>query len=516
MKNMLIADSLRHLFVRLGFAVVAATFVALVAPLFVQPAAAEKTLRVATYGLPPGLGNPHTSTNHPTIFTWMAFFDTITYVDAQGTTNPGLAVAWESKGTDTWLLTLRPGVKFQNGEAFNANAVVANLEYLLSEKGRTTSVFREIHGLASARAVDDLTVEIRTKIPNPILAAQLGTLRVFAPGHWADLGPEAFAKQPIGTGAFMATDWDVGKVEGVAFNNGWRSPKVDRLEIIELPENATRVAGVQSGQIDIALRISPDGKEAIESGGGTLLAVPVPSVTVMAIITTKEGPLQDVRVRRAINYGVNKEAYIAALFLGQTVPASQPADRATNGYQTGIAPYPYNPEKAKQLLAEAGYPDGFEFIVEFVASGVTADIYQYAAQNLAQIGVMMELRTMPISDLIGKIFKRTPWEGSAFGMDYGSGPSIDALRSLNSLHSCRFFNAWYCDEEIMPTIEAANQEFDLDKRAELVAQVMQRYHDQASALYFNESVEFDGLAKNVRNYERVQRVINYHAIDLVE
>ncbi|MDP6718738.1 MAG: ABC transporter substrate-binding protein, partial [Pirellulaceae bacterium] len=186
---MLIADSLRHLFIRLGFAVVAATFVALVASLFVQPAAAEKTLRVATYGLPPGLGNPHTSTNHPTIFTWMAFFDTITYVDAQGTTNPGLAVAWESKGTDTWLLTLRPGVKFQNGEAFNANAVVANLEYLLSEKGRTTSVFREIHGLASARAVDDLTVEIRTKIPNPILAAQLGTLRVFAPGHWADLGP---------------------------------------------------------------------------------------------------------------------------------------------------------------------------------------------------------------------------------------------------------------------------------------------------------------------------------------
>lgn len=489
-------------------AIAAATFAA-------TPAAAQqKTLKLSTYGIPAGAGNPHTSTSRPTIWWWMALYEAPTYMDEKGNPTPWLATSWEAQGKDTWILKLRSGVTFHNGQPFNAEAMAANINYIVSDEGKKFPAYGEMRSMVSARAVDPMTVEIKTSEPDAILYKKLGTLRVVEPKALKEMGMAEFAKKPVGTGSFRVTNWGIDRVNFVAFDKAWRKPKLDAIELIGIEEATARQQALLSGQIDIAMTLSLDAKAAVERAGGKLQAVPIPSAWSMPLISTEPGPQQDVRVRRALNHAVNKQAYIDALLGGASAVVSQPATQGTNGYQADIKPYAYDPVKAKQLLTEAGYPNGFEMMAAVTSQGGLGDIYQWVAQDLAKVGVKLTLQEMPIQEFTRRLLKQAPWQASIFGMDYGASPTIDAMRSINSLHSCKFFNAWYCDQSIMPVIDAANQEFDTAKRAQLVAQVMRHYHDQAPAIFLHEVRLYDAVGPKVRNYNPVNMIVNYHEIDL--
>ena len=483
----------------------------------ISSASAETVLRIAHNSFPSRLGNVHFAYAASEVIPNMAFFDSLTYTDEAGNVVPGLAISWKMAAPDTWVFKLRPDVKFQNGEAFNAAAVVADVDFLVSESGASARVNQQISPkLASARALDGLTVEIKTKAPNPILDRQVAIFRVVAPKYWADVGPDVFARRPIGTGSYKVANWGPDKIEAEAFGGGWRPPKIDKLEIIELPENASRVQGLNSGQIDIALTIGPDDRAAIEASGGSFVTSKTLSVLALMFNNVMEGPLRDARVRRALNYGVDKQAFIDQVLGGLTVPAGQPATRATNGYNPGVKPYPYDPQMAKQLLAEAGYADGLKLSAEIVTTvGEFSDAFQFISNELRKINVELELKIVTIPDLIGRILKRTPWEATSFSLQYEAYPTADAMRALGT-HSCSYFAAWYCDVGVQPAIEDANVETDLTKREQAVSEIMRRYHDEAAALYMHERVQFDGLSKRVRNYKLVNRVINFHEIEVSE
>lgn len=486
---------------------------ALIAGFFGATADAE-TLRVGTNAMPVEKGDIHFAYSASSVMPNMAFFDSLTYIDASGTILPGLALSWEAKGTDAWVFKLRPNVKFHNGRAMTAEDVVAAVTFLLSKEGSLANAARQIHGMKSARAIDDLTVEISMKVPNPILPRQATIIRIPDPKVWTDLGRAGFARNPVGTGAYRVTSYGAAKIEAVAFAESWRPAKIEQLEFIELPEIAARVQALQSGQIDIGLVLSPDSRGAVEAAGGKLVVAPTSNVMTLMLHSVQEGPLQDVRIRQALNYAVNKQAFIDEVMGGMTKASGQPATRSMNGYQSGIAAYPYDPDKAKQLLSEAGFPDGLKLSAEIITTqGEFRDVYQHVANNLSAVGIELELVVISTPDLIKKILKRAPWKGDAHSMQYEGYPTADAMRAMNT-HSCIFFNPWTCDKRIQPTITAANQEFDPGKRGDLVAKVMQFYHDEATALYLYDRVQIDGLAANVRNYQVVDRTINWHEIEL--
>ncbi len=487
-----------------------------VAGLASQPAAAQqKTLRISAYGIPQGQGNPHTSTgSRPTIWWWAPLYEMPSFMDEKGNTTPYLATSWEAQGKDTWILKLRPNVTFHNGQPFNAEAMAEVINFITSEDGKKFPVYGEMRTMVAARAVDPLTVEIKTSEPDAILIKKLGVLRVVEPKAWKEMGPAEFAKKPVGTGSFRVTNWGVDRVQYAAFDKSWRKPKVDAIEYVGIEETTSRNQAFLSGQVDLALALNLDNKQAVERAGGKLEAFAIPSAWAMPFIVTAPGPHQDVRVRRALNYAVNKQAFIDSLLGGASAVVSQPATQGTSGYQSDIKPYEYDPAKAKQLLAEAGYANGFEITAAITNQGGLGDIYQWVAQDVGKLGVKIQLQEMPIQEFTRRLFKQTPWAATIFGIDYGSSPTIDALRSINSLHSCKFFNAHYCDPDIMPTIDAANQEFDPAKRAQLVAQIMRHYHEQAPAIFLHEVRQYDGVGAKVRNYKPVNMIINYHEIDL--
>ena len=477
---------------------------------------AEQVLRVASYSLPKALGNPHSSTSISEIYTWVAIFDNLTKVAANGRVLPALALSWEALDPLTWRFRLREGVTFSNGEPFDAHAVVANIQYITSDAAKRESVAREFRHVAGASAVDAYTVDITTTQPVLVLPAKLAAFRMVAPRHWQALGPEGFARNPVGTGPFKAVRWRAAKVELVAYRGSWRPPRVDRLEIYQIPDPSARLQGIQSGQLDIALILAPDDIEAIESTGNKMHIGPGTSVTGMAFVTQKDSPIRDRRVRQALNYAVDKQAIVDALFLGYTRPAGQPGIHTANGYNPDIKPYPYDPDKARRLLAEAGYADGFDMVAEVVLSGSTAavPVYSFVAQQLAAVGVKLEVRGVPIAQLISKSISGD-WAGTAFGMDYDVKPTLDIMRPI-PMHSCQRINPWHCDESVMPLIEAAQREFDPDKRLEILHELARIYHEDPPMLYFYELVLFDGLSSRVRGFNPINRIINYDEIWLAD
>lgn len=478
----------------------------------------SRTLRLGVVGLPPGLGNPYRGTGVPTIYTHRAMFEGLTFVTEDGAVEPLLATSWEMLDELTWRFDLRKDVLFHNGAPFTADAVVNAVDYLTSPAAGVEPIARDLGALDRAEAADDHTVIIHTDVPAPLLPAMMESLLIVEPDLWRRLGRDQFAREPVGTGPFKLHEWADAKATLMAHTEGWRPPQTDKLEIFAIPDASARVQAILSNRIDIAVAMSRDDILAIEAGGGRGdVGTTISVLGIVFILTGLEDghPLLDKRVRQALNYGVDKDAYIAALFGNQTTAASQPATAAAFGFNRDVKPYPYDPDLARQMLAEAGYPDGFSFTAEVTIGGGAslAPAYQQVASNLLDIGVVMSLKTIPVQQLIRGI-QEGEWRGEAFGMNYSAERTTDALRPLR-LHSCIHRSPWYCDRTLSDKIETAFATSDLEARRSLTEEIMAAYHDEAPAIWMHEVIMYKALGPRVRNFRQDHTVLNYHDIEIV-
>lgn len=469
------------------------------------------TLRVGVQAMPPGQGNPFSALGSPSIYTWSAMFDALTLVDAKGVATPALATEWRSTSPTTWTFTLRPDLTFSNGEKLDAAAVVTTFEYLQSAEGKATVVGRELLGFSGAKALSDTDVEFTTARPDPIVPNRLATMYVVPPKAWADLGPQGFAAEPVGSGSYQVESWNPGKVVFQAFEGSWRPAKTKRLEISELADPAARLQALQSGQVDLVLGLAPDQMDRIAEAGATAQVNAAPQVMSLAFVITKgTNPLADQRVRQALNYAVNKQAIVDNLMAGLGKPASQGATPGAFGYAESVQPYPYEPATAKRLLTEAGYPNGFDLPAEVVVGTFPADaeIYQAMAADLGKVGVKVTLRQVTFADWLDKYTKGT-WDTPAFGLSWNTAPILDASRPY-ALFSCAKNPAFFCDQAVMPLQAAASGEFDEDKRKAALAELATAVHDNPPSLLLVEQIDLNATAKNVAGYRNDNRVIAYH------
>ncbi len=474
--------------------------------------AKDIVLRVGTTTMPPSVGNPYRNTGNPHIFTWSSLFDGLTRIDEHGKVNPWLAVRWTNIDALTWRIALRPGVSFSNGAPLTADAVVNVVNFFHTPQSTKEVIARELGFIKTARKIDELTVELITEVPTPHLPRTLPLLYIVEPSQWTKLGPDAFAQAPIGTGPFKLDHADLAGWKMSAVKNSWRAPRVDKLNWRAVPEASSRAQAILADQLDIALSLGPDEVAAIEAGGGTGEVWKNSSVWAIHFHHDKNTPLQDVRVRQALNYAVDRAALVNSLLNGSTVAATQPAPSNAYGFDPTIPAIPYDPTAAKKLLAEAGYANGFKFVVQGVIGGGPADgaVYQKVAQDLAAIGVTMEIRAFPTNELIRNVMEGT-WNGDAFGLTYATEPTIDVLRPMQN-HSCLWSKPWYCDQSIMPTIKNALTEFDEARGLELRHQVMRHYRDQYVSLFLYEMPRSAGLRASIAGFKETHGFINFDRI----
>ncbi len=480
------------------------------------------TLRIAHYDMPAQFGMPYGTFGANGALPLMLVYDSMTFVNKDGNLVPGLALSWEVKDQNTWVFKLRPGVRFHNGEPFNADVVIANIDAINNDEIVTTQqAAGQLRGLTSARAIDDLTVEIKTANPEAILPRRLAIMRPHEPKAWADLGADGYGKTPIGTGPYRITIWDGEKILGTAFEDGWRVPSIKNLDVRLLAENAARVQALCSDQVDIAFALTPDDAATIEACGHKVVLSPTNNIiTLILRHLVEDSPVHDVRVRQALNYAYDKETFVRTVLDGTTRTTGQIATHRMSGFQSDIEPYPYDPGKARELLAAAGYPNGFDMMAEIVVtSGEYRDTFGAIGNDLKKVGVNLELRIITIPDLVRKIIRIKPWEGDAFSMMYEGYPTADISRNM-ATHSClvteiRNRDPHTCFPEITPTVRAMMTEFDLNKRAELQRKVSLHYHEMAPAIFSHERVWVDGIASNLMNYTIVNRTVSYADLEFV-
>jgi len=264
--------------------------------------------------------------------------------------------------------------------------------------------------------------------------------------------------------------------------------------------------------------MNPDDMKAMEAVGSVVVAN-APNIMSFALFSEDfspdkkrwngKPPFADRRVRQAVNYAIDRNAITKNLLNGVFEPASQPANPQTFGYNADLKPYPYDPERGKRLLAEAGYPNGFSMIGEFIPGAIANDkeIYNLVAEGMGRIGIKAELRAVPFSEWVTKLTQKK-WEGEGTGFSYLVDPMMDASQPFN-WYSCNAPAVFICIEDHMPLIRAQAQEMDSKKREAILKELMKKANEDALSVALVNGRDIFGLSKRVKNFKSWNRVIVY-------
>jgi peptide/nickel transport system substrate-binding protein len=303
---------------------------------------------------------------------------------------PRLATEWKQLDDTTLQMKLRQGVTFTNGEEFDAESARFSIETMLKAPAYVS--FTSV--IAGADVVDKHTINVKTKSPTllhmPALA--MGSFQ-YPPKHFQQLGQDEFGKKPIGTGPYTFMEWVKDSHVTLEANDSYwgGAPAMKTLTIRTIPEGAAKLAALETGEVDFTIDVPLDTVERIERNANLqLFSRPSNRLFYLVPSTLTDTPLKDPRVRRALWYAVDVEALIRGLFKGRAQPlAGQVLAPGYFGFDPGRQPTPYDPDKAKQLLAEAGHPNGFEITFKYPGGRFAQDkeVGQAVATQLAKVGV---------------------------------------------------------------------------------------------------------------------------------
>ena len=403
----------------------------------------------------------------------------------------------------TWEVTLRPDLKFSDGEPLDAAAVAASINRIVDPK--TASRQRPFFlGIKQAEAVDAVTVKVHTNGADPALPARLSWLTIVSPAAAAD---GSLSQKPVGSGPYVLTEWSKGNRIVLTKNPNYWNPKavgnVDRATYRFVAEPGTRLSGLRAGDFDFITNLLPEDTKRVAKAV-TLKGTDLPFVSLNAL----KGLTADVRVRQALNYAVDKEALANDLYGGYaSVSHGQLLAPGWFGYDASIKPYPYDPKRATELLKAAG------------AHGKSIDLYapsgrwlkdKELAETIAAYweaaGLKVNFRVLAWAEYLDALNKnRVPTEAQISSSH--SNQLLDADRTLSAYYAEGGVAAANDNAELKKLIEDARQEADPAKRQALYSKALQIGRDQAYLVFLLDGGEIFGLSKRVDFSPRVDGLI---------
>ncbi|SFE61020.1 peptide/nickel transport system substrate-binding protein [Paenibacillus algorifonticola] len=337
-------------------------------------------------------GNTQTESIHVNIFEYLVKKDG----DDPRKKLPGLAVSWERTDDLTWRFKLKEGVKFHNGDPFTAADVKFTLERVAKDKSLVD--YSSYSNIDQVNVIDEFTVDVITKEPDPILLARLSRISsgILPAAYFEKVGVKGFMDDPVGTGPYKFSKWIKDDRIELVKNTDYHGekPNWDRVVFRTIPESTTRISELLTGSIDIAVIIPPGDIQRVKDSGSTYY-VDKESARVQSLLvrqtpgTVTENP----KVREAIELAIDKKAVIDNVLGGAGVPTQEAIGPGILGhspelFNTDI----YNVERAKQLLAEAGYPDGVELTLSSPAS--TKEVAETLAAYLTEASFKVNLEIL--------------------------------------------------------------------------------------------------------------------------
>ncbi|WP_191089760.1 ABC transporter substrate-binding protein [Nesterenkonia ebinurensis] len=406
---------------------------------------------------------------------------------------PALATAWESneEGTE-WTFQLREGVQFHDGYGeMSADDVVFSFERVLDEA--TGSPNRSLlTTISEIRAEDDYTVVFEMSEPDPSFEYKLTDWYTSIVSREAveELGDD-FQHNPIGTGRYQFENWTQGQeTVTVAFEDHWEGePNLDEVIYRAIPDATTRHNSFMAGEIDVNQVTDPEIYAQIEDVEGVSIEQVPGLITRFMGVKADEPPFDDERVREAISYAINRPAMMDGIFSGISTPAEGILSPDVDHALTGILDYEYDPDRALELLEEAGYDDGVDVTLTIGDVDRFTRPATVIQQNLAEVGINMEIVTVESQTMLDQL--RSDDGLQMYLLSRGQDPAPD--RVLGTwFHSDGIpSNNWarIDDEEVDAWLDEAMSTMDMDRRDELFGNV-QEYVAEGHYLYFIDHEDF--------------------------
>ncbi len=434
--------------------------------------------------------DPHFVAAQPNLTAQKHVFDTLVSVDERGRPIPGLA-SWRTPDPLTWEFTLRKGVKFHDGSELTAEDVVFSLDRPYTITNSPGGYVTYVRPIVAKEIVDRYTVRLKTATPYGALPQDLSDLLIVSRKAALKATSEDFdsGKAAIGTGPYKLARFSRGnRIELVRHDEHWRGKLPwSKVTLHILPSDPVRTAALLSGQIDVIehvptadlarLRKNPDLRlEQAVSWRTIFLHLDQqrdhpPGITAKSGKPLDKNPLKDIRVRRALSKAVNRQAIADRIMEGLALPAANVVSPSVFGHDPAIKPEAYDPEGAKKLLAEAGYPDGFALTLATPNNRYINDeqVAQAVAQMFTRIGIATRVEAFPLAAYFSKARNR---EFSVALLGWGSLAADLALRSLaGTPDPNKGYGAWnwggYANPQLDQIIAQSLATVDLDKREAL-------------------------------------------------
>jgi peptide/nickel transport system substrate-binding protein len=441
----------------------------------------------------------------------------VAFADESTQIVPGLAESWTiSKDGLTYTFKLRKGIAFHDGTPFNAQAVKFSIERQINPEHPANKLGKypfAVYNFGNVKAVevmDDSTVRFVLKEPRASFLAIMtsGAASIVSPTAAMKSGQD-YAVSPVGTGPFKFASWDRGQRVVLEKNPSyWRYPvKVDRVIFRPVTEDQARLTELLTGGLDLIVGTPPDFVAQLENHPKVTLQKQVGAhVWYLGFNNTKK-PFDDKRVRQALNYAVNKDAIVRDVLKGTGSVSKGPVLPGTWGDEGGLKPFPYDPEKAKKLLAEAGLSSGFSTTlwVPESGSGMQSPVAMSTIiqSNLKAVGVNVTLQTMEWGTFLAKL--RTK-EQDMFALSWMAGSEDPDLVMYPLLHSSQWTpvgpnRALYKNTRFDEVLSQARLTTDQAKRAELYREAQRLLHDDPPWIFIDHEVQTAAFAKRVQGFK---------------
>ena len=473
------------------------------------PAAApvRNTLTIAIGAEPESL-DPVKMTSAPAATVGEHVIERLIYMEEDGSLTPMIATSWSANADSTvWTFQIRQGVTFHDGAPLNAEAVRMNLARFINPD--VGAAYRFLLGsVQSIEAVGEYTLQLTLAQPFAPILSHLSHsfIGIVSPNQIRGIAPTATFEIPIGTGPYKMDSWSRGESIRLSRNENFygTKPQIENIVFNFIPEESARIIALETGEADAIMAVPPADVARLQADPNIDVVFQTSVRTIYISFNNIKEPFTNPLVRKAMNYAIDKEAIVNAIFEGNAFVADAPVASAVFGH-TAVGPYPYDPARARALLAEAGFPNGLDMVLHHPTGryALDATVAQAVQSMLAAVGVRATLETREWSAYL-QFTSQPPDQADydAFMLGWGT-VTLDSDYGLFALLHSRQWNpngnnrGFYKNERVDEILDAARIETNPATREAMYHEAMRLIWDDAPWIFLYNAGQINAVRSNV-------------------